>query len=206
MARIREAEGDLDGAARPARRGRAPLRRRLLPERPAGRRRCGRGCWLAQGRWADALGWARERGPVRRRRAQLPARVRARHPRPGAPGPVHGRAGRALAPARRPAPGAPRCRPPRTAGGRAASSRSWCCRRSRTRPRGDVPAALASLRPRADAGRAGGLRPDLRRRGPADGGAAESRRRSRGRPGSYVRRLLAAVGATGGQRARRSRA
>ena len=38
--------------------------------------------------------------------------------------------------------------------------------------RGDIPAALASLRTRADAGRAGGLRPGLRRRGPADGGPA----------------------------------
>ncbi len=43
MARVRECEGDLDGARRTARRGGAPLRRRLLPERAAGRGGAGPG-------------------------------------------------------------------------------------------------------------------------------------------------------------------
>ena len=49
MARIRQAEGDLDGALDAARRGGARLRRRLLPERAAGRRRCGRGSGSRRG-------------------------------------------------------------------------------------------------------------------------------------------------------------
>ena len=68
--------------------------------------------------------------------------------------------------------------------------------------RGDLPAALGAAATRADAGRAGGLRPDLRRRGPAHGRPAESRREARAPPRSYARRLLAAFGRTGGRRAR----
>ena len=73
-------------------------------------------------------------GPVRRRRPQLPARVRAHHPGPGAPGPVRRASGdeRSLHEATRP-PGAPPARGRGRRRGRAASSRSWCCRRSPTR-------------------------------------------------------------------------
>ena len=48
--------------------------------------------WVACGRLGEALGWARSRA-IRGGRPQLPARVRAHHPRPGTPGPVRGRAG-----------------------------------------------------------------------------------------------------------------
>ena len=168
-------------------------------------RRCGRGCWLAQGRWRDALGWARERGPVRRRRPQLPARVRAHHPRPGAPGPVRGRARRALDRRGDRPPGAPAAARPRTAGGRAASSRSWCCRRSRTRPRGDVPAALASLRRALTLAEPEGYVRIFVDEGPPMAAllraVGEGRRRRR-----YVRRLLAAVDGDRRSQARRRRA
>ena len=44
--------------------------------------------WVTQGRLDDALAWARQQGLSAAGRPQLPARVRAPHPGPGAPGPV----------------------------------------------------------------------------------------------------------------------
>ena len=88
---------------------------------------------VAQGRLGDALALGARAGPVGRRRPQLPARVRAHHPGPAAPG-----AGdRASAPSdrspRRSAPGAPlrRGRRRRTDGQRHRDPGR--CRRSRTR-------------------------------------------------------------------------
>ena len=76
------------------------------------------------------------------------------------------------------------------AAGRQRRSTSWSCRRSPSRGaatcrRSGVAGAGAGP------GRAGGLRPDLRRRGAAHGGPAEAGRRSREVASSYVRRLLA---------------
>ena len=48
--------------------------------------------WIRQGRLGEALGWVREQGLSVDDDSDLPARVRAHHPRPGAPGPVHDRA------------------------------------------------------------------------------------------------------------------
>ena len=77
------AEGDLDAAARAARGGRAGVRRRLLPRRAA---RC-RAMRARVSRRAatspSALDWARQHELSSRRRPDLPARVRARHPGPG---------------------------------------------------------------------------------------------------------------------------
>ena len=99
----------------------------------------------AQGRVGEALGWARERGLsadddlsyLREFEHITLARVLlARYSGERAEPP--------LQEATRP-PASASCRRPRRAAGRAASSRSWCCRRSPTRPRGDLPAALAPL-------------------------------------------------------------
>ena len=68
--------------ARPARRGRAGLRRRLRTARAAGRTPCAPGCSPPPGDVAEALAWAREPRLAADRRADLPARVRARHPGP----------------------------------------------------------------------------------------------------------------------------
>ena len=65
-------------------------------------RRCGRGSWIAQGRLGEALRLGARARPVRRRRPQLPARVRAHHAGPGAP----------RAAAGRPEPGTPGTRRP----------------------------------------------------------------------------------------------
>ena len=136
--------------------------------------------WIAQGRLDEALDWARDAGPVRRRRPQLPARVRAHHPGQGAP--------------RRRRPTAPSAPSTRRPGSWSASSG----RRGRG-PDGSVIEILvlqalalpaAGRRPgragaagaRPGAGRAGGLRPHLRRRGPADGGPAATRPPSAGSP------------------------
>ena len=149
--------------------------------------------WVAQGRLADALGWARERGLsaeddlsyLREFEHVTLARVLlARSERDG----TTARCDEAIGSA-----GAPPAGRRRRARGRAASSRSWCCRRSRTSTgRHLAPPGAAGTR--TDAGRAGGLRPDLRRRGPAHGGPARRRPRSAGSPRGYVRRLLTAFG------------
>ena len=122
-------------------------------------------------------------GPVRRRRPQLPARVRARHPGQAAAGAVPERARRdasldealgllerLLAGGRGRRPDGKRHRDPGAAGARAPAAR----RHRRC-------AGAAGARP--DAGRARGLRPGLRRRGPADGGPAGGGRGARDRPG-----------------------
>ena len=148
-------------------------------------RRGGHGCWVAQGRLGEALGWAREQGLSVDGRPQLPARVRAHHPGQGAPGPAHGRACRGLHRRGDRAPGAPpasggrggqdgkRHRDPGAAGARPPDARRH-------------PGCAGVAGTRADAGRAGGLRPGLRGRGRTDGRPAESGREDRGSPGSYV--------------------
>ena len=168
--------------ARPARRGGAPVRGRLLPERPTGPGVAGAGVGRpgALGRGAGLGAGARS---LRRGRAQLPARVRAPHPRPGAAGPVRGGPRRGVARRRRPTPGAP----PASGGGGEAD------REPARDPGAAVPRPPGARRPPgraglaaagADAGRAGGLRPDLRGRGPADGLPAARRPRSRASAGA----------------------
>ena len=113
--------------AGPARRGGARLQRRLLPERAAGSSGAGPSADPAR-----RAGPRPRRGPrsagSRRRRAVLPARVRARHPRPaparpgvrpGAPrrcSEVHGLLGRLLAAAEPAGADGHRHRGPRAAG------------------------------------------------------------------------------------------
>ena len=183
MARIREAQGDLDGALRAARGGRAPVRAATSiptcgPSPPEGAAvdRAG-----TTGRGSD---WARERGLsaedelsyLREFEHITLARVLLAQSAAGR--------GRRLDAARRGAPRSPPDGGGSTAGGRGASSRSWCCRRSPTTPAAMRRPALASAaRARADAGRAGGLRPDVRRRGRADDGPARSGREARDRAG-----------------------
>ena len=158
-------------------RGRPRAARSSCSTRPSGctsatsRRTCGRS---PATRGADAgraratrrsPGWAARAGSVRRRRPVLPARVRARHPGQGAARRSTRRTRGADAPRRRgraarPASGRGRGR----AAGPAASSRSWCCRRSPSMPAA-TPRAAGAAGTCADAGRAGGLRPRVRGRG-----------------------------------------
>ena len=174
MARLREAEGDLDGAldlldeaervyvgdffpnVRPV----PAVRARLL---------------AAQGGPGRGPRLGPRAGPVRRRRPVLPARVRAHHPGQGAPGAARDRAFRAL-PARR---GQPPGAPARGRGGRGPDGsviEILVLQALAHQARGDIPAALCLRGTRADPGRAGGLRPGVRRRGPADGCPAQGGR------------------------------
>ena len=129
MARIREAEADLGGALE------------LLDEAehlyvgdfspnvrpvPAMRARV----WAAQGRLGRRVRLGPRARAVHCGRTQLPARVRTRHPGQGTPGPVRDRARTALLRRGDPIPGSSPATRRREAVGRAASSRSWCCRRS----------------------------------------------------------------------------
>ena len=133
MARIRESEGDLAGALTlldeaqrvymgdfsPNVRPVSALRARVL---------------AARGDVGQALDWARERGPVRGRRPVVPAGIRAHHPGPSAAG-----SGSRPTVTRAPCTDvtvcwSACCRPPTPAAERAASSRSWWCRRSPATP------------------------------------------------------------------------
>ena len=130
--------------ARPARRGGARVRRRLLTQRAPGPGDAGAGAGSRQGGLDDALAWARDQGlsadddlsylrefeHVTLARALLAqyASERAERSRRGDR-----------------APGAPPAGGRGRAAGRGASSRSWCCRRSRTSCAGDVAAALVPL-------------------------------------------------------------
>ena len=118
-ARLREAEGDLDGALELLDEADRVYEGDYSPNVrpvPAVRARLR----LRRGELGAAAAWAREQGAVRRRRAVVPARVRARHPRPPA-------AGAARRPGR-PRPAASGCwRRPRTASAAAASSSCSCC-------------------------------------------------------------------------------
>ena len=86
MARIREAQGDLDGALDLLHEAERLYVSDFSPNvRPVAALKTR--VWVAQGRLGEALGWAREQGLSARGRPQLPARVRAHHPGQGAPGP-----------------------------------------------------------------------------------------------------------------------
>ena len=146
MARLREAEGDLDGALALLDEAERCYVGDFSPDVrpvPAVRARVLR--WR-RAQCASALDWVRERGTVRRRRPHLPARVRAHHPRPGAPGPVR-RSERDERSIREAVALLERLlvsRRGRREDGQPAS-RSWWCRRWRSEARGDIAAALASL-------------------------------------------------------------
>ena len=87
MARIREAQGDLDGALDLLQEAERLYVSAFSPNvRPVAALKTR--VWVAQGRLGEALGWAREQGLSAHGRPQLPARVRAHHPGQGALGPL----------------------------------------------------------------------------------------------------------------------
>ena len=87
MARIREAQGDLDGALDLLDQAERLYDGAFSPNvRPIATRKTR--VWVAQGRLDEALGWAREQGLSVERRAQLPARVRPHHAGESTPGPI----------------------------------------------------------------------------------------------------------------------
>ena len=201
MARVREAEGDLDGALdlldeaerlyvgdfSPNVRPVPALRARVL---------------AAQGRLGEALGWARERGLsaeddlsylrefehitlARALLARYTARARER-----------------LAPRGDPAPGAP----PAGGGGRAARTGSvieiLVLQALAHQARGDIPRALAPLERALTLAEPEGYVRVFVDEGPPMASLLRSGRETAGSPRSYVRRLLAAVGRTDGPSAR----
>ena len=132
MARVREAEGDLDGALDLLDEAERVYAGDFSPNVrpvPAMRARV----WIAQGRLDDALGWAREQGLsvdddlsyLREFEHITLARVLLAQYRTER---AHERSAQ-----RRSSSWSASCTRRRTAGGPAASSRSWCCRRSPTR-------------------------------------------------------------------------
>jgi LuxR family maltose regulon positive regulatory protein len=131
MARVREAEGDLDGAATLLAEAERVYAGDFSPDvRPIAAMRAR--VLIAQGSWVDALSWARDRGlsadddlsylrefeHVTLARALL---ARSRSERAGPP--LESAVGLLQRLLRRPRPAA----------GRGAPSRSWCCRQSRSR-------------------------------------------------------------------------
>ena len=181
MARVREAEGDLDAALGPARRRGAPVRRRLLSRTCGRSRRCGPGVWIAQGRLDEALGWAREQGLSVGRRSQLPARVRAHHPGQGAAGPVRGgaRGGRSCTQA---AGLLQRLLAGGRGGGRTGSVIEILVLQALAhQARGDIPAALAPLERALALAEPEGYVRVFVDEGAADGGPARSGRATRDR-------------------------
>ena len=144
MARIRQAEGDLDGALDLLDEAERLYVERLLPERAAGPGVAGTGAGRGRGGLGEALGWARERGLsvdddlsyLREFEHITLARVLlAQYTTERAEGSAR-RGDRDSWSAC--------CERRRRASGRAASSRSWCCRRSPTRREATSPAALAA--------------------------------------------------------------
>ncbi len=111
----------------PARRGRGALPARLLPRRPPHRGDEGPRADRSRATWTSAASWAAERGVSRRRRAGVPARVRAPDAGAARSRPAPRRCGQLP-------PRSPPCwacsngctQQPRTPGGTAASSRSGC--------------------------------------------------------------------------------
>ena len=134
MARIRQAEGNLGGALDLLNEAERLYVGDFFPNVrpvPALRARV----WIAQGRLGEALGWAREQGLsadddlsyLREFEHITLARVLlARHAR-SVPSPPF---------TRRPGSWSDSCRRRKRGAGRDASSRSWCCGRSRTRRAG----------------------------------------------------------------------
>ena len=144
MARVREAEGDLDAALdlldEAERRYASDYFPNVRPI-PAMRARV----WIAQGRLDRAQALGPRAGRLGRGRPQLPARVRPHHARQAAPGQVRAGRCRSLGARGSRASWSASCRRRRQGSGRGASSRSWCCRRSTVEQRGDVAAALVPL-------------------------------------------------------------
>ena len=133
-------------------------------------RTCGRSprmkarLWVAQGRLAEALDWARERGVSVEDELELPAGVRAHHPRPGAPGPVRRGTAPTLVDARGArAPRAPPARRPKQGERTRSVIEILVLQALAHQPRGDIAAGARAAGTRPDPGRAGGLRPHLRR-------------------------------------------
>ena len=133
MARVRRGRGRSGRRSRPARRGGAPVRGRLLSRTCGRSRRCGHGCGSRRGRLGDALGWARERGLsveddlsyLREFEHVTLARVLlARHTSERAEG---------VRSTRRPDSWSAFCKRRKRGSGTGALSRSWCCRRLPTR-------------------------------------------------------------------------
>ena len=138
-ARLRAAEGDLDGALELLDEAEQRLQHRLLARGPAGPGRHGPAA-ARRAATSRRRGDGRSSRPHRRRRTQLPPRVRAPHPRPGAPRPT----GRRRSTTR---PGCcSACSPrPRTGGRTGAPSRSSSLLAARPQARGDDAEALAAL-------------------------------------------------------------
>ncbi len=85
MARIREAQGDLDGALDLLDQAERLYVANFSPNvRPIATRKTR--VWVAQGRLDEALGWARAQGLSVENELKLPARVRSHYPGQGAPG------------------------------------------------------------------------------------------------------------------------
>ena len=158
-ARLREAEGDLDAALAIARRRRPALQRRLLPQRrPVPAARPGSGCAAAN---SHAKEWAGECGISADDELRICAST-STSPWPGCCSPG-GRRPASLDKANRPlAPIGDRRRSGRT--GRDAHRDPRAASLS-PQAASDPSAALSSPAPGGDAGRAGGLRTCLRRRG-----------------------------------------
>ena len=114
--------------------------------------------WVRQGELDEARAGLRTGACQRRRRAQLPARVRARHAGPHP-------AGAAFDATRRPVSWSASSRRRTRAAGRGASIEILVLQALAHQLRGDVRRRAGPLEPALATGRAGGLLPHLRRRG-----------------------------------------
>ena len=132
MARVREAEGDLDGALDLLEEAQRVYMGDFSPT--FGRSwRCGRACWPRRAGWARP--WpGRASGACRRRMTCPTCASSSTSPWPGCCWPSTGRSGRRLPSPMRPGSCDAVSRPPKRGSGRGVSSRSWCCRRSPTTP------------------------------------------------------------------------
>ena len=181
MARIREAEGDLDGALDLLDEAERLYVGDFSPERAADPGDEGAGVDRAGAAGRRPSVGARA-GPVRRRRPQLPARVRARHPGQAAAGAVPERAAQCSS-GEQALELLERLLQAAEDGGRTGSVIEILVLQALAhQARGDTAGCAGAAGARPGAGRAGGLRPGLRRRGPADGGPARRRPRSAGSP------------------------
>ena len=192
MARIREAEGDLDGALDLLDEAERLYVGDFFPDvRPIA---------ALTGAGVGRAGQARPRRSAGRASGacrveddlELPARVRAHHAGPGAPGPAT--RDRARPPLREAIGLLERLLPAAEDGGRTGSVIEILVLQALAhQARGDLPRGARAAGARPGAGRAGGLRPRLRGRRAAHGGPAGAAAK-RGIAPAYVRRLLAAFG------------
>ena len=152
MARIREAQGDLDGALDLLSEAERLYVSDFFPNvRPVAALKAR--VWVAQGRVGEALGWAREQGLSVDGRPQLPARVRAHHPGQGAPGSVQERPCRRTLPAVRQWDSWSASCKQRKQGERTGSVIEILVVQALAhQSQGDIPAALVPLDTRPDAG------------------------------------------------------